>query len=171
MASRNFILSFDVEWAPDWIVSEIAEGLAARGVKSTWFATHPSDLLSEMAGDPMFEVGLHPNFLPGSTQGGTEDEVLSAMLAWFPDAKCVRTHSLYQSEPLLQKMASSYGIEIDCSVFLPGCGNVEPHKVRWPGVSESLTCVPHVFQDNVHMGLGAPWHLENAVPQCGSPKR
>lgn len=162
---RELVVTFDVEWAPDWIVESIANQLSAAGVRSTWFATHPSPLLQELAAEPLFEVGLHPNFLPNSTQGETPAHIMETMLNWFPNAKCVRTHSLFQSEKLLQSFAEDFAIDVDCSILLPRCEAVMPHTLAWTDIERTIVRVPHIFQDNVHMAFDRDWVLEDAEPK------
>lgn len=161
---NELAITFDVEWAPDWIVGSLAEVLSAKRVSATWFATHASPLLTDIGSDSLFEVGLHPNFLPNSTQGENSIQVMTAMLEWFPHAKSVRTHSLFQSERLLQSFAQDYGMAIDCSILLPRCDAVVPHTIAWPDVEETLIRVPHVFQDNVHMAFKRNWTLTDTMP-------
>ena len=42
------IITFDVDWAPDFIIEEIKEVLADNKIKSTWFITNDSPILKEL---------------------------------------------------------------------------------------------------------------------------
>ena len=154
------VLTFDIDWAPDWMIDDIAERLIEANVRATWFATHQSAAVTRLLDNPAFEVGVHPNFLAGSTQGVTPDEVLETMRGWFGAATVVRTHSLFQSERLLQLMADSYGFKIDCSIYLPLARDVKPHKLRYTPGGAELVRIPHVFQDNMFMIAGHEWSAE-----------
>lgn len=161
MIARDIIVTLDIDWAPDWMVASAAAMLARRGVKATWFATHVSPVLNDLRSEPLFEVGLHPNFLPGSTHGGDPAEVMRHMKEAVPDATSVRTHSLCQSEPHLQLMAERFGIEADCSILLFGARDVAPHEIRYSADGPSLVRVPHFFQDNMYMFARRPWSLRD----------
>ena len=75
----------------------------------------------------LFELGIHPNCLPGSTRGNTENGVLAHMKEIVPEAVSMRTHGLYQTSNFLRKAARDYGIEINVSLLLPNTPNVIRH--------------------------------------------
>lgn len=151
------IVTLDIDWAPDWIVEDVAERLIRAGVRATFFATHDSPLLRELRTEPLFEFGLHPNLLPASSHGATPDEIFATLRGWYPDATACRTHSLVISEPLLARMASDYGIRVDCSVHLPRAAHVAPHQLHLSEHGDALVRLPHVFQDNMHVLSRRPW--------------
>jgi hypothetical protein len=155
----EIVLTLDIDWAPDWMIEDVARRLHVAQVKATWFATHPSEIISRLSRDPLFEIGAHPNFLPGSTQGDTPHEVLATMRKWLPAARAVRTHSLFQSEPLLQDVVGRFGFEIDCSIHLPQAEHVTPHAIRLAEDGPELIRIPHIFQDNMYMIAGLDWRF------------
>jgi hypothetical protein len=119
------ILTFDVDWAPDFVISPIVSILKENNIRSTWFATHRSPLIEELTRDELFEVGIHPNFQPNSTHGSNPDEVLTHMKKLFPNAKSVRTHTLLQSTPLLS-LLHKFGVENDVSLLLENANYIHP---------------------------------------------
>lgn len=154
-SSTTHIVTLDVDWAPDWAIDRTARILAERGVKATWFVTHWSTGIADLARRPdLFELGLHPNFLPNSSQGNNPDEVLSYCRDMLPHARCVRTHSLFQSERLLQHMANEYGLQIDCSLFVKDGSHLEPHAIKYHPGTAKIVRVPHFFQDNICISSG-----------------
>ncbi|MEJ8835242.1 polysaccharide deacetylase WbmS family protein [Ramlibacter sp. AN1133] len=155
------LLTLDIDWAPDWMVADAADALTRRGVRATWFATHASPVLADLLSEPLFEVGLHPNFLPGSSHGATPGEVVRHLLALVPGARSVRAHSLFQSERHSQLLAEEFGLRTDCSVLLMDADHVAPHRVRFSDGGPWLTRVPHVFQDNMFMFTGRPWTFDD----------
>lgn len=157
---HNILVTLDVDWAPDWMIEDVAQRLINAGVRATFFATHDSSATRALEREPLFEVGVHPNFLPGSSHGNTPEEVLQTMRTMFPHATVVRTHSLAQSEPTLGMMVDQFGFKIDCSVHLPRASHAAPHWVRYTAGGNRLVRIPHVFQDNMHVLSGMPWDLE-----------
>jgi len=153
----DVLITLDIDWAPDWMIADAASYLREAGVRATWFATHKSSVVKELSEDKFFELGAHPNFLSGSSHGVTPDEVLRCMRDWFPEARAIRTHSLFQSEPLLALIADQYGFETDCSVFLPGAVGVQPYRIKLTENGRFLTRLPHIFQDNMHAINGGSW--------------
>ena len=153
------ILTFDVDWAPDYMIDFVAELLLEAKVRSTWFVTHRSPAIDRLRKHPqLFELGIHPNFLPGSSHGDTPKEVLETCLAMTPEAQSLRTHSLVQSTPLLCEVMQSTGLTIDASLFLPGQTKVEPFRFEWAG--HSLLRVPFHWEDDHEMAAAAPrWTL------------
>lgn len=151
MTSENdFVLTFDIDWAPDFVIDYVANILIANKVKSTWFVTHNSDAIERLkARSDLFELGIHPNMLSGSTHGKTEDEVLNYILNIVPNAISMRTHSLYQSTGFLIKASKEYGILNDVSLFLPRAPHLQPHTVQWHGIS--LCRIPYFWEDASEM--------------------
>lgn len=79
------VLTFDIDWAPDFMIDFVAEGLTQRRVRATWFVTHASPAVEWLREHPdLFELGIHPNFAPGSTQGDSPEAVLRHCLRLEP---------------------------------------------------------------------------------------
>lgn len=161
------ILTLDIDWAPDWMVADAAQALSRAGVRATWFATHRSPVLDDLRSERLFEVGVHPNFLPGSSHGDSPAAVMEHVLAMVPGARTVRSHSLFQSERHSQMMVEEFGIRTDCSLLLLDAPHVSPHRVRFSPSGPWLTRVPHVFQDNMFMFTGQPWSVD--LPSFSTP--
>jgi len=70
------LLTFDCEWAPNFILEHVSNLLIESEVKSTWFVTNESAIIEELKQNSLFELGIHPNFYPGSSQGEDSDSVL-----------------------------------------------------------------------------------------------
>jgi hypothetical protein len=127
------LLTIDVDWAPDWAIASVRESLQAAGVRATWFVTHDSPEVKRLQEDPdRFEVGWHPNFLQGSTQGRSPEEVLAFCTALAPGARAMRTHGLFQSTPLLARVRASTPIRIDSSQVLLGHPGLLAHPFPTP---------------------------------------
>lgn len=110
-------LTFDVDWAPDFVLRDVVSLLDRSHASATFFCTHRSPFISELASHPRIELGIHPNFFPGSSQGGTEAEVWDFFSLNFPDAVSMRTHGLFAHGRLLVE-ARRRGVLVDSSLFL-----------------------------------------------------
>ena len=57
---KSLSLTFDIDWAPDFMVEEIINILETYSIKATFFATHDSKVLQKLNFSKNYEVGLHP---------------------------------------------------------------------------------------------------------------
>ncbi len=115
-------LTFDIDWAPDWSIYEVLDLLEKAQVKATFFCTHPTKLNKEIL-RLGHNLGIHPNFLSGTTQGSTTYEIIEYLLGLAPNATCMRTHALVQSSPLLHEIFLSFPqLKYDFSLFTAGLG-------------------------------------------------
>jgi hypothetical protein len=146
---NKYAITIDVDWAPDFTIEEISKILTAQKVKCTWFVTHDSPAIQQLSKNPLFELGIHPNFFPGSSHGKDEDEIISYCLDLVPNAKCVRTHALYQSSRLLRKLREKYNLLIDSSIYLPYATNINPHKVYFSHDAMPIIRIPYFWEDDL----------------------
>jgi hypothetical protein len=115
--SGDYHLTFDVDWAPDWSVRETLDVLSAADVRATFFVTHVSPTVEEVAAAG-HEVGIHPNFQVGSTQGVDPIGVVGRLLEIVPDARVMRTHGLVQGSLLLRDVLKAFPqITYDMSIL------------------------------------------------------
>jgi hypothetical protein len=148
-------VTLDVDWAPDFMIEDVTEILVRHRVAATWFATHASPALDALrAESDLFELGIHPNFGPGSTHGDTAEEVLAHCLALVPEARAMRTHGLVQSSALLSLVRGRTPITIDVSLFLPYATWTEP--LSYPLETGSLQRIPFIWEDDAEMNRTPP---------------
>lgn len=164
------ILTLDIDWAPDFVIDFVAAQLVKHEVKATWFCTHRSEAIARLRRYPeLFELGIHPNFLPGSTQGNTPEEVLRSCMSIVPEAISTRSHALVQSTPLLYEILKHTPVRIDSSLFLPRTSGLRPvdHVIG----KRSLKRVPCYWQDFHEMEAGEPsWRLSSLLGDGGGLK-
>jgi hypothetical protein len=158
---RDCVLTLDLDWAPDAVVDDVAALLLERGIPATWFITHASPSVERLRDHPeLFELGIHPNFLAGSTHGATPEEILDHCMRLVPEARSMRTHSLVQSTPLLAEAMARTPIVVDVSLFLPRARGLEPVEYRW-GESRLLR-LPYFWEDDMEMTDDDPSPLLDA---------
>lgn len=157
-------ITVDIDWAPDFMIDQLAARFEAADVKCTWFVTHSSPAVDRLRGNSNFELGIHPNFLPGTSHGKTDDEIIQYCFNLVPEAKSVRTHALVQSSPLIWKLNQDYNIKTDCSLFLPQTPLSHPHTVCHHGKKAPLVRIPYNWEDDVECLRPNPsWQLEDSV--------
>jgi len=149
----SLALTFDTDWAPEFILEQLLDFLSKNGLKSTFFATNPSNALHQAQEQGLIEIGVHPNFFPNSTHGQTEEEVFETLKLWFPNAIGLRSHGLYQSSNLLRKM-SEYGIKYDSNLLLYDHPNLELFNSFYRVVR-----IPYCWSDASHILDERPFDL------------
>ena len=154
---KKVFLTFDLDWSHDEVISDTMDLINQSGVSSTWFVTHKSPILRELRKQKNVELGIHPNFYHKSNQS-IENQVqskvvLSELLSIVPDAKSVRSHSLFHSERLVDDF-NDLGLSHISNCFIPyGSGiNSRPFSI-W----ENMVMVPHCWQDNVSLKMNLPF--------------
>jgi len=156
--NAKVFLTFDLDWAHDDVIRDTIEIVREAGVASTWFITHETPMLEEIRSLKNSELGIHPSFNPfldGSMarEGIGVENVLLDLMRIVPEAKAVRSHSLFQSERLLD-IFKDVGLTHVSNHFVPHKVGIsfEPFQV-W----SNLTIVPHCWQDNVSLRMDLPF--------------
>ncbi len=138
----------DIDWAPEEIISDTLSVFEKYNVKCTLFSTHHSTVLSNCRKD-LFEIGIHPNFNPlleGSEK--SVEDIIDELLEIHPDAKGVRSHSMFQSTGIL-KIFAGKSLVYDANHFLPYQKGINPFKL-WTG----MVRIPFNWEDDVHWTYG-----------------
>lgn len=145
-ANDAIVLTLDIDWACDDVLSDTIDLVESAGAPATWFITHDTPLLARLRANGGFELGIHPNFNPlldGSA--GNAERVLDSILEIVPEAVSVRSHSMVQSSRLLE-LFSSRGLMFDCNHFIPAQSEITLKAWElWNGMVK----VPHFWEDDV----------------------
>ena len=159
---NEHVLTFDIDWAPDFAIKFVANELAKKKIKSTWFVTHSSPAIEELKNDDLIELGIHPNFLPNSTHGKTIQDVLKNLLEIIPNARCIRTHGLYNSSYLYREIARYETLSIDSSILMPEISNLRPHTIYFEDAASPLIRMPIFWEDDIEMyNPKKSWDFQN----------
>jgi len=149
---NDIVLTFDIDWAPDFAITKAADILIENQAKATWFVTHNSEAVERLFDYPdLFEIGIHPNFMPGSTQGADEHEVMQYLLRIVSGARSVRTHGMVYSAAISRMFAIDFGLEIDSSIFLGEMPHIIPYEVFYG--EKVLLRLPYFWSDDGEMSI------------------
>lgn len=161
-------VTFDVDWSPDWAIILCADICARAGVPVTVFVTHVSDALADLRRrSGGVELGLHPNFLPGSDHGADPLAVLRHCTALVPEARSMRSHGLVQSTPLLGLVADQTAIEVDVSLLLPFHEGLHRTEFHAGQSRRRIIRLPYVWEDDIAaLWPGGNWDID-ALPETG----
>ena len=97
-------LTFDIDFAPDYMIKHTLTLLKKFNVKATFFATHNSPIVKKIAQDSQFELGTHIYVGPGSTQGTDIGEIIKDFRRVYPKVLGNRFHILHYSYRDLAKL-------------------------------------------------------------------
>lgn len=155
----DVLVTLDVDWAPDFAIDFAAGVLSAQGVKATWLVTHASPATDRLAAQPeLFELGIHPNFSPGSSHGDTPEAVLAHCLGLVPGARTMRAHSHLISSPILNYVAAETPIVTDLTIFLSHTALAAP--VPYTVRGRTIYRLSSFWEDDYEFGLEPPrWDL------------
>lgn len=98
-----FVLTSDHDWAPDWALSAMLEILETHAVPLHLFVTNKSEVLRTKRSN--ITLGIHPNFLPGSTQGDSTRAIIDFCRTLVPAANTFRSHSISENNHTLLDLA------------------------------------------------------------------
>ncbi len=158
---NRVVLTFDEDWAPEIALDFTANLLIENHVKSTWFITNDSPVLSKLRKrTDLFELGIHPNFLPGSSHGNSIETVLKYCLDIVPEAISVRSHSLFQSSHIIASIIDTNKIQNDVSLFLPETPFI--NSVVYRIGNKQLNRYPYYWEDDYQLMAREPvWDLNH----------
>jgi hypothetical protein len=151
--------SVDVEWAHPVVLDDLRRLFDEAGIAATFFVTH------EGVVTPGHERALHPNFRRNGdsyrallvsgeassdppTDSDVQRFVLERTLGFAPEAKGLRTHSLYCESTLLP-LYSLLGLEYDCSYDMPLVAGLRPF---WR--TQGILAIPIYYIDHIDIMTG-----------------
>ncbi len=126
---------------------DVLEMLATYSAPATFFVTHPSDVLLKIV-ERGHEIGIHPNFLAGSSHGVEPVDVMRSVLAFVPDARVMRTHSLVQGTTLFEAILAAHPqIKYDLSLLT----YASPHTAwtAWQSRGRRLRRLNYNWEDDL----------------------
>ena len=146
--AKKYAITFDIDWAPDCAILKCLELVEKANCKATFFATHNTSVNQEILSRG-HNLGIHPNFLPGSSQGSDVKAIVAECLTYAPDAWCMRSHSLVQSSPLLHEIFFNFPqLQLDVSLFMHR--SPFAHKVKWDFDGVSFDRLLYNWEDDAN---------------------
>lgn len=161
-AEPIFVLTGDQDWAPPWALQRELEVARAADAPLHIFVTNGDPLVS--APPDGLSLGIHPNFLRGSSHGVEPSAVVEHCLALVPQATTARSHAFAESTPWLAELARR-GIRADSN----GCTMLQSGIVPVPHAS-GLLRFPVFLEDDVLLRwAGRVPSVEELLPYLTEP--
>jgi ubiquinone/menaquinone biosynthesis C-methylase UbiE len=145
-----FCFTADCDWAPEWVLRDFVALFDHYEIPLTPFITNKSDVIEKRYQAPELRprVGLHPNFLPGSTHGTSVEEVVEHVCGLWPDAVCFRSHSFSDSSPMMLQFARrGFVYDSNLALFFPQNAQPVQHCT-------GIVRFPVYWEDDVHRDNG-----------------
>lgn len=154
-----FCFTSDSDWYSDDCMLNLKQIFRQYATKLTVFATHklPFDE------DQDTQIGLHPNFLPGSTHGNDVTEVFTHLRSIYPKAQTFRSHSYCDSQRITEE-AAKLDFRYDANLCLYLQQNIQPLKN-----CHGIIRFPSFFDDNIHWFHNGTWDFELYKKQFLTP--
>jgi ubiquinone/menaquinone biosynthesis C-methylase UbiE len=161
--SPVFVLTSDVDWGKEEWIDDLADIASSFDIKPTFFATHDSASLRKLRADERIHIGVHPNFLPGSSHGDDVNTVIDHVLRWFPETNCFRAHSFVDSTLIALKFRE-HGMQYDSNLCLYLQENI-------PALNHAsgLMRFPVFWEDDIHMLWNGAWDFDQLEQKFLTP--
>ena len=146
-----FVLTSDTDWASEFAIEQLLDFAITRDIRPTVFVTHKSASLRNAAAAGTVDLGIHPNFLPGSSHGSDIDQVIAHSFDLVPGARLWRSHAFVDGTHVALKLHAA-GIRIDSNLCLYMQQDLVPLE-HWVGIRR----FPVFWEDDVHWHRGGSW--------------
>lgn len=137
-----FCFTSDIDWASEAVLDHFFRQLPMEDLKMTMFVTHKSERVEREFLAGRIQRGIHPNFLPGSSQGNTFREVIETCMSFAPEATCTRSHRAFAVTDTEHLLHNDFHIKCSSNVFTTLAPRITPF---W--LESKLLQVPIFFED------------------------
>jgi len=146
-----FCVTSDIDWASEYCIREFRSLLEGYGVRPTIFATHRS---VEVDSWKNAEVGIHPNFLSGSTHGNSVSDVIDHVMKIVPGARTFRSHCFFDNSHVTRALRDS-GVMYDSNLCLHLQSDIVPLRH-----ASGMLRFPVFFEDDFAWTNNFRWDTE-----------
>jgi len=141
-----FSFSCDIDWASEDVIQVFLDEILTLKLKPTLFVTHPSKLIDHYFGMGLFDRGIHPNFLPGSSHGNSFKDVVDTCIEFAPESYGFRSHRAFDVTDITHLLYSKYSFR-----YMSNQITIMQPFIR-PILHESnLINFPVFFEDGTHL--------------------
>ena len=158
------VLTSDTDWASDACIEDLVDRALSFGIRPVMMATGKSAAVEKYLAAGSIELGIHPNFNPGSDHGADPAAVIAHVRALYPQATTWRSHGFVDSTQIAAALYAS-GLEYDSNL----CLWMQPNLAPLRHASGSLR-FPVFWEDDVHWrDREGSWTFDDYAEQFFSP--
>lgn len=158
-----FAVTADVDWASEDAIALLQDIVDAHGARATYFVTHASALLDVWRRQGRVDLGIHPNFLPGSSHGDSFETVLDTVCTFAPGARASRSHMYFDASPVT-RMLVERGFLYDSNLVTNLQTGLAPIRH-----GSGLVRLPCFFEDGTHSWQRIGWNFEDVRARFEAP--
>ncbi len=152
-----YCITSDIDWASEYCIENFLELTDSFGIKPTLFTTHHSPAVEQYNAANPDCVGVHPNFLNGSTHGSDYLSVIDHVFKLCPNAKSFRSHCFFDNSMIHTEMFKR-GIKYDSNL----CLYLQPHLIPLQLSTASIIRFPVFWEDDDHWhNTGGDWEFKH----------
>lgn len=158
-----FCFTSDVDWASEEAL-QIQQDIYDRDdIHATYFVTHKSPLLEKWHQESKVQLGIHPNFLPGSSHGNTIDEVIATVMKFVPGARCFRSHRCFDMPAVTDALVKK-GLLYDSNLMTNLQQGISPITHE-----SGLIRFPCFYEDGIHFKWKRGWDFSKFEKMFSQP--
>lgn len=155
-----FCFTSDVDWASETVLANYFELLPFERLKLTMFVTHDSEIIGRKYKEGLITRGIHPNFLPGSSQGNSFREVIETCLSFAPEADITRSHRAFDVTDTAHMLHNDYHFKCCSNTITTLAQRISPY---W--LESKMLQIPVFFEEGSFLynslGLSIQPYLNN----------
>jgi len=150
-------LTSDLDWASEEVIRFSHNLITRPNLRVTYFVTHNSSFINTLIDADQVDVGIHPNFLSGSSHGNNFEEVIESCLKIVPKAKSSRSHKYFEVDDTNDALYER-GIRYDSNLCTLMDSSLKPltHRSR-------LIRFPIYFEDGAYVKYGFPFKPQSVL--------
>ena len=159
--SKKFVyLTSDIEWATEEQISFFRSYIVSNNLKCTIFITHYSNETKKMIEDPAhFEIGIHPNFMKGSSHGTSLKQVIDFFEPVLEIAKGARSHGLLNHTSYYNYLCENTNLSYEISTYMPRLEIIQPCKFEYR--EKVIYKIPFNWEDDMEFTVMEPiWNIK-----------
>ncbi len=145
--NRTAFITMDADWAPDFVLKYTFEWFFRNNIAFTVFMTHESEYVKSVTGNPLMEIGIHPDFSKCYYADDRRDNVEDLMDV-YPSAVGSRSHRNICGRLVYDSLFDA-NIRYDVSKILWGATGCQVTPL-YNGMVEA----PYVWEDGVRLEIG-----------------
>ena len=153
--AKELFLTFDLDWAADFVLEPLLDFLEEKDLPATVFITHETALLPRIRQNKRLELGIHPNYnflLSGEGKGDCAEDTVERLMRLAPEARSVRAHSLGFSSRIMD-IYKAHGLTHNSDIWIPHESGLTLRPFLHPS---GLTMVPFMWMDDGHCSRPSP---------------
>lgn len=137
-----FCFTSDIDWASESVIDNYLHKLPLDLLKLTTFVTHPSELIEQAFQAGRIARGIHPNFLPGSSQGDSFREIIEKCVSYAPEAICTRSHRAFEVTDTAHLLKNEFHFKCCSNTITTLAPHISPY---W--LESKLLQIPVFFEE------------------------